>query len=162
MEGLVWGQYPAASRTCLDFIFWDNRRNVNVIFWCVTLFFFFFPTSSVPLPLRDPLAPLPSDHQRLAASNYILRQYIPLRYKGAIPQRALFWMTRVSRLLVLGSLAKLGPGDRCWWSSAGRLVRYDTQTAGGIKNAVRLLEMNLKIARDFLLHWSTYRKIHMH
>lgn len=102
---------------------------------------FSFRTSSAPLPLRDPLAPLPSDHQRLAASNYILRQSIPLRYKGAIPQRALFWMTWVSRLLVLGSLAKLGPGDRCWWSSVGRLVRYDTQTAGGIKNAVRLLEM---------------------
>lgn len=35
----------------------------------------------------------------------------------------------------------MGPGDRCWWSSAGRLVRYDTQTAGGIKNAVRQPEV---------------------
>lgn len=65
-----------------------------------------------PSPLRDPLASLPSDRQRLAASNYILRRSIPLRYLGAIPRRALYWISRVSSVPVLGSRAKLGPGEK--------------------------------------------------
>lgn len=49
-----------------------------------------FKVSSAPLPLSDPTALVPSDHKRLAASNYILRQSIPLWYEGIIPQRARF------------------------------------------------------------------------
>lgn len=131
---------PTDGESCWRLMFCGLQNifewNIHVILQCV-----FFQASPAPLPLEDLLALFPGDHQRLTASNYILNQSIPLRYKSAILQRALFGTTRVSRLLVLGSLAKLGPWDRCWWSRVGRLVWYDTQTAGGIKNAVRQLKV---------------------
>lgn len=107
-----------------------------------------------PSPLRDPLASLPSDRQRLAASNYILRRSIPLRYLGAIPRRALYWISRVSSVPVLGSRAKLGPGEK----SADGMARGDwaamiLEPQGELKCCQAASSQTyLSITRDFLLH----------
>lgn len=121
----------------------DNHKNghFNKILWCLTHWVrsdFCSNSTACGMqqklsPLRDPLAPFPSDGERLATSNYIPRRSTPLRWWGAFLWRALFWISRAPSMLDLGSPAKLGPGERCWWCGERRLGCYHTETARGIK-----------------------------